>query len=185
MAARNGGKNGRTIPRASPKPSTTDEPSHAIRPERDRPGPPENQRRGMTCFNCGRAGHISRNCRQARRNQNRQNRQNGTATTEPDASTPPDPVVMNHTTRPRMPDRATNNAVYIRGEINGRSQLCLIDTGSEVSLVPSSTVDGLELRSCNRFLMAANGSDINVLGEVRVPIKITKRVLYSYFLPGF
>src|SRR5688572_30227604 len=154
-------------------PPTTDEPSHAIRPERDRPGPPENQRRGMTCFNCGRAGHISRNCRQARRNQNRQNRQHGTATTEPDASTPPDPVVMNHTTRPRIPDRATNNAVYIRGEINGRSQLCLIDTGSEVSLVPSSTVDGLELRSCNRFLMAANGSDINVLGEVRVPIKIT------------
>ena len=153
-------------------PPTTDEPSHEIRPERDRPGPPENQRREMTCFNCGRAGHIARNCRRDRRYQNRQNRQ--TATTEPDASTPPDPVVMNHTTRPRMPNRATSNAVYIRGEINGRPQLCLIDTGSEVSLVPSSTVDGLDLRSCNRFLMAANGSDINVLGEVRVPIKISK-----------
>src|SRR5678815_4377150 len=152
-------------------PPTTDEPSHEIRPERDRPGPPENQRREMTCFNCGRAGHMARNCRRDRRYPNRQNRQ--TATTEPDASTPPDPVVMNNTTRPRMPDRATNNAVYIRGEINGRPQLCLIYTGSEVSLVPSSTVDGLELRSCNRVLMAANGSDINVLGEVRVPIKIT------------
>src|SRR5688572_22186792 len=150
-------------------PPTTDEPSHEIRPERDRPGPPENQRREVTCFNCGRAGHIARNCRRDRRYQNRQ-----TETPEPDASTPPDPVVMNHTTRPRMPDRATNNAVYIRGEINGRPQLCLIDTGSEVSLVPSSTVDGLDLRSCNRFLMAANGSDINVLGEVRVPIKISK-----------
>src|SRR5678816_4184140 len=150
-------------PRNPPEESTRD-----ARPERDRAGPPENQRRSITCFNCGRAGHIARNCRQARR----QNRQNETATTEPDASTPPDPVAMNHTTRPKVPDRATSNAVYIRGEINGRPQLCLIDTGSEVSLVPSSTVDGLDLRSCNRFLMAANGSDIRVLGEVRVPIKI-------------
>src|ERR1043165_6707022 len=140
-------------------------------PERDRARPTENQRRPMTCFNCGRAGHIARNCRQARRYQNRQD---DTATAEPDASTPPDPVVMNHTTRPRMPNRATNNAVYIRGEINGRPQLCLIDTGPEVSLVPASTVDGLELRSCNRFLMAANGSDINVLGLVRLPIKVMK-----------
>src|SRR5688572_2847956 len=157
----------RVLRRTAP---TTGEPSHEIRPGRARRGPTENQRREMTCFNCGRAGHMARNCRRDRRYQNRQNRQN--ATTEPDASMPPDPVVMNHTTRPRMPDRATNNAVYIRGEINGRPQLCLIDTGSEVSLVPSSTVDGLELRSCNRVLMAANGSDINVLGEVRVPIKI-------------
>ena len=150
---------------------TPEEMNRNARPERDRAGPPENQRRTTACYNCGRAGHIARNCRQARRYQNRQNE---TATTEPDASTPPDPVVMNHTTRPRLPNRATNNAVYIRGEINGRQQLCLIDTGSEVSLVPSSTVDGLELRSCNRFLMAANGSEIRVLGEVRVPIKIFK-----------
>src|SRR5688572_14894191 len=78
-------------------PPTTDEPSHEFRPERDRPGPPENQRGEMTCFNCGRAGHMARNCRRDRRYQNRQNRQN--ATTEPDASTPPDQVVMNHTTR--------------------------------------------------------------------------------------
>src|SRR5688572_2751311 len=135
----------------------------------------------MTCFNCGRAGHMARNCRRDRRYQNRQNRQN--ATTEPDASTPPDPVVMNHTTRPRMPDRATKNAIYIRGEINGRPQLCLIDTGSEVSLVPSSTVEGLNIRSYNRYLMAANGSDIRVLGEVRAPIKVLRGfAIHSSFL---
>ena len=38
--------------------------------------------------------------------------------------------------------------------------------------MPSCNVDGLELRSCNRFLMAANGTSIRVLGEVQVPIKI-------------
>src|SRR5688572_17058082 len=131
-------------------PPTTDEPSHEIRPERDRPGPPENQRREMTCFNCGRAGHMARNCRRDRRYQNRQNRQN--ATTEPDASTPLDPVVMNHTTRPRMPDRATNNAVYIRGEINGRPQLCLIDTGSERSEEHTSELQSQSNLVCRLLL---------------------------------
>ena len=58
--------------------------------------------------------------------------------------------------------------------INGLplSELCLIDTGSEASLLPSSIVEELELRPCNRFIMAANGSDIRLLEAVKVPIKI-------------
>lgn len=47
-----------------------------------------------------------------------------------------------------------------------------MDTGSEVSLVPFSAVQGLELHTSNRCLMATNGSDIRVVGEIRIPIKI-------------
>lgn len=43
-----------------------------------------------------------------------------------------------------------------------------------MSLVSSSTAEGLDRRPCNRYMMAANGSDIRVLEGVvvNVPIKI-------------
>src|SRR5688572_30768217 len=106
----------------------------------------------QSSYNCGRAGHIARTCRQARRSMNCPDE---TAPTEEEDATQSDPVARNHTTRPSLPNRASKNAIYIRGTIHGRPQLCLIDTGSEVSLVPASTVEGLELRSCNRSVMAA------------------------------
>jgi transposase InsO family protein len=49
-----------------------------------------------------------------------------------------------------------------------------VDTGSEVSLVPFADVDGLPLQPSNRILLAANGTQIKVLGQIDAPIKISR-----------
>src|SRR6218665_1944678 len=49
--------------------------------------------------------------------------------------------------------------------------MCLIDTGSEVSILPASYVGNLELQTSSRTLRAANGTEIRVLGEVTLSLK--------------
>src|SRR6218665_1525158 len=80
------------------------------------------------------------------------------------------PPTTPHAQKPANKD--SNNAVFIQGSIGGRSRLCLVDTGSEVSLVPHADVEGTQLHSSRRVLLAANGTEINVLGELSIPLKM-------------
>ena len=49
---------------------------------------------------------------------------------------------------------------------------CLLDTESEVSLFPESVVGTATIESTHRTLKAANGSEIPILGEVKLNVKI-------------
>ena len=65
-----------------------------------------------------------------------------------------------------------NNAIYIRATINGHQRKCLIDTGSEASIVPLDIVQILKLQPSTRILLAANGTEIRVCGEITIPLRI-------------
>ena len=59
---------------------------------------------------------------------------------------------------------------------------CLIDTGSEVNLMPSKYVKGMNLQPSSRLLQAANGTTIGVLGETDIQVEISRRRIPTRFI---
>jgi hypothetical protein len=71
-----------------------------------------------------------------------------------------------------------NADVYIRMELNGKSLPCLVDSGCEISLVPHYVIANcrsLKLSSSSQRIFAANGTEIEVLGEVVLPLMLNGR----------
>lgn len=58
--------------------------------------------------------------------------------------------------------------MYISGTINGQEHNCLLDTGSDVNLMPASVAQDLTIETVSRKILAANGSDIPLKGRVTV-----------------
>ena len=52
---------------------------------------------------------------------------------------------------------------------------CLLDTRSEVTLIPARLVTELPKRPVSSVIRAAHGTDIEVLGEVELPVWIGNR----------
>jgi len=65
--------------------------------------------------------------------------------------------------------------VYIQVIFNGTPRRCLLDTGSEASLIPSSMAKGCRILSTNQKNSTANGTDIPLIGYTTVPAKIGKQ----------
>ena len=61
-------------------------------------------------------------------------------------------------------------ATYLRARVDGRERDCLLDSGSKVSILPSSLVLRDQLAATSHTLKAANGSEITVLGKTTVPL---------------
>ena len=77
---------------------------------------------------------------------------------------------------------AGEGSLYANLRVNGSIRKCLMDCGSEVSLIPKRMTDGLRRRESSRVLLAANNTQIFVLGEVDVDIRVARRVLLTTFL---
>ena len=122
--------------------------------------------RNRECFNCGKEGHLRFQCREP------SNRSND-GTTEVNSQTrsqPGQPVLgspVNQTNHVRG-----DRGAYLRVKIGRHQHLALLDTGSEVTLVPSKFVSSNQMIPTDQKLQAANGSEITVLGEAELKIKI-------------
>ena len=73
--------------------------------------------------------------------------------------------------------RTGTHYTYLRAKIGRRPYDCLLDTGSEAtvipaSIIPASIVNIPQIKNTSHKLTAANGSDIPLLGEVTLPMQI-------------
>ena len=78
-------------------------------------------------------------------------------------------------------ETSAKSATYLKARVDGREQDCLLDTGSEVSLLPSTLVPRSQIRPTDYTLRAANGTRIDVLGRAKVPITTE---MYSSTIDG-
>ena len=140
----------RSVP---PVPRATEQPAQQFH---SRQGGGDVARPPRVCFTCGEPGHFSRSCPRAG--------------WQPQASSyvPPHHGQPSQRVAGTKTDAAITRASYLRARVNGQEVECLLDTGSEVSLLPLSLINRNMLEPTSQTLQAANGTQIAVLGEATV-----------------
>ena len=125
------------------------------------------QRPARVCWSCGESGHFANQCgrRSSGGTQNQRMSQLSYQSPPPSSSS----LVAGAFSSANGTGGA---ATYLRARIDGRSQDCLLDTGSEVSLLPASLVRSELIRPTAQSLRAANGTKIGVLGKATVPFHV-------------
>lgn len=64
------------------------------------------------------------------------------------------------------------NDAYLLANVNGRNRFCLLDTGSEVTLIPDEAARCLKVTPSQQRLVAANGIPIKITGQTIITIQL-------------
>lgn len=99
------------------------------------------------CFNCGELGHIRKYCPYEQR------------VNAGGWSNNPTPAAARG-----VSERCGSSPVYIRTRIGNRFYRCLLDSGCDMTLLPSNLVKKDQIYSTTQSCLAANGTKIPVLG---------------------
>jgi hypothetical protein len=111
------------------------------------------------CYGCGAEGHLSRSCPKAGSSHTTTTRSDKAETKQPDGSEKQVNGVVND---------EREEHTHLRLRIQGTPVDCLLDTGSEITLVPWTLLQGAPMEPCDLRVRAANGSDIPIMGRTRL-----------------
>ena len=121
------------------------------------------------CFECGEAGHFKRNCPMSNRFDNQRAARPAAAGETSAYRRETDTRFQN---RGVPGKQLAAERVYLKLTILGRSRLCLLDSGSEVTLIPADFIGRRKVQGTHRRISAANGTEIPVKGWVSLPAYI-------------
>ena len=120
--------------------------------------------RPQGCFNCGNFGHISRNCPERR--------QRAPPNVQAQAQSSSNNETRNRATANPSSSKHESPSAYLLVTLGKQVCRCLLDTGSEMSVLPTRYADPKLIENTTQVLRAANGSEIPLRGQVSMPIHI-------------
>jgi len=72
--------------------------------------------------------------------------------------------------------------VYIRAQIGRKDAFCLVDTGSEKCVITRKLIDEATMEPAGCRLFAANGTTINVVGEIILNVHVGDLTIPTRFV---
>jgi transposase InsO family protein len=113
------------------------------------------------CYGCGRSGHYARSCPDKRNPAPEANSRNAAGNQQREAQSN-----AAHNVAGISSDECCE--AYLRLRINGEPVDCLLDTGSEATLVPFRIAKDAYIEHTDHTLRAANGTVIPVIGRTTI-----------------